>query len=138
MPNFHMTVELVDELKSAPRLCVCRQCGGEGAQRSTCPFEEERGIMDACYHCLNTGRVDEETDFADRIVALAGMQAQRTIECWVRKDEEGDFDLMAAESGLDRGAYKRLLIDDEIQRTVPELAARPRHELEALFIEEGV
>jgi hypothetical protein len=47
----------------------CSECNGSGKKT----WEEDgRMVTDACYHCGNTGEVDEETDWHDRLARVAG------------------------------------------------------------------
>ena len=52
----------------------CSRCHGEGYQVFD---EDDRRVEDACYHCGTTGEVDEETDFHDRLYAVADTLARR-------------------------------------------------------------
>lgn len=106
-----MTFETAAALATAPRLRLCPQCHGEGGQRSLCPYEEERGIMDTCYHCEG-GFIDEETYQEDRRGALVSFFAAERIRLDVdfskgATEEEGgwDYHLAAAENMMTTRDY---------------------------------
>ena len=90
-------------------MVTCRCCGGEGGLRSLDPYEEERGILDPCYHCGGSGSVDEDTADADEVEdMLMSLAYDRAYE-WRRavdSDPEGEgFAFRAAESGLSTYDY---------------------------------
>jgi len=77
----------------------CSRCGGTGWEH----FEEDgRMVQDACYHCGNTGQVDPETDFQDRLTAVAEEMAHKSVQQTIRNmnsDPDGEgFDFCAAEN----------------------------------------
>lgn len=99
-----MTFEAALELATAPRLRVCGRCQGSGGLRSLDHYEEERGIMDTCYHCMD-GLVDEETHQADQRAALVAQFAAASVNLDVDlangvdpEDGGWDYQLAAAEN----------------------------------------
>jgi hypothetical protein len=80
-----------------------------------CHFEEDgRPVTDVCYHCGNTGWIDPDTYFKDRIEGLAEVLAVTAVDnerkhCDSNPDGEG-WGFMAAEHGCSeyeftQGAY---------------------------------
>jgi hypothetical protein len=79
----------------------CSRCGGSGRDAY---WEDERFVEDACYHCGETGVVDAETAFSDRLTSVMRKIAwSKAMEYRAARnaDGEGDgFDFCAAENGL--------------------------------------
>ncbi len=99
-----LTFEAALELATAPRLRVCGRCQGTGGLRSLDRYEEERGVMDTCYHC-HDGLITEEQYQDDRRAALVETFAAASVNLDVElsdgvSDEEGgwDYQLAAAEN----------------------------------------
>jgi hypothetical protein len=87
-------------MENEPLLQPCSRCGGTGYEE----YEEDgRWIRDACYHCSNTGRVDCQTAFFDRIQSVAETLAWLRVHAMERErnaDPEGeDWTFCAAENG---------------------------------------
>jgi len=86
----------------------CRQCQGTGREVYD---EDDRRVEDACYHCGTTGKVDDDTDFRDRLSAVASTlayQIESDYRKWVNDDPDGDgYDLGGYENGLMPGDYFR-------------------------------
>ncbi len=80
-------------------MCECLRCGGTGWEY----YEEDgRMVQDACYHCGNTGQVDEETDFNDRLHEVASEMAYKSVQQTIKNmndDPDGEgFAFCAAEN----------------------------------------
>lgn len=111
----------------------CSQCNGEGVET----YEEDgRMVTDACYHCGNTGQVDEETDFLDRLKGVATTLAEeeeRQYRTWREDDPDGDgYDLCAAENGMSAGDYYRSNVWDRAYTIQDKLIAMSRADQELL------
>lgn len=80
---------------------TCSSCFGEGSEY----FEEDgRMVMDTCYHCSGSGKVDSETHLADQVGNVANILAANRISSLQKSynsnpDGEG-WDFAAAENGL--------------------------------------
>lgn len=91
----------------------CRQCNGEGHT-----YEDEGSyvVQEPCYHCANTGEVDEDTDWHDRLMSAAGTlayQVESDYRKWCDSDPDGDgYDLHAAENMLRTSEYFLIRVDD--------------------------
>lgn len=112
----------------------CRKCNGEGYVEYD---EDNRLVRDACYHCGTTGVVDEETDFHDRVKAVADTLAyQEESEYRQACDEDplGDgYTLHAAENMLSAGDYFRLRVWERSERIGAKLAEMPLPDRELLI-----
>ncbi len=115
-------------------MATCSRCQGEGEES----YEEDPGRMvtDVCYHCGGSGQVDEETDFHDRLHAVAATLAYQK-ESEYRKacdsDPDGDgYELCAAENGYRSYDYFRVRVWERTADIAQELAQRPREDQELL------
>ncbi len=80
---------------------TCSRCFGEGSE---CFEEDGRMVMDTCYHCSGSGKVDSETHLADQVGKVANILAANRISSLQKSynsnpDGEG-WDFAAAENGL--------------------------------------
>lgn len=114
-------------------MAQCSRCQGEGKES----YEEDgRMVTDTCYHCGGEGVVDEETDFHDRLHAVANTlayQQEQEYRRWCESDPDGDgYDLCAAENGYQTYDYFRVRVWERAADIAQELAERPRAEQELL------
>jgi hypothetical protein len=93
-------------------------------------------VTDACYHCGNTGEVDEETDFHDRLMSVAytlAYQAESEYRQAVNSDPDGDgYDLGGYENGLMPFDYFRTRVWDRQYSIAEELSKLDRTMQEVL------
>ena len=88
----------------------CTRCNGEGYQE----WEEDgRLVRDACYHCGNSGWIDEETALHDEIGSVAESIAAHSVDEY-RKASNDDphfdgWDLVAAEHGMRTYDYFKVM-----------------------------
>lgn len=114
----------------------CSRCQGEGEVFTEEEGHPQGGVYETCYHCGGTKEVDEETDFHDRLHAVAAKLAYLK-ESEYRKacdsDPEGDgYDLGAYENGMMPFDYFRARIWERTYEIAQELAERPRADQELL------
>jgi hypothetical protein len=112
---------------------ICSRCHGTRYQT----YEEDgRTVRDACYHCGNTGEVDEETDFHDRLYAVAdtlARQEEAEYRKAVNEDPDGDgYDLCAAENMLHPNEYFQLRVWDRSVDIADRLSNMTRAEQELM------
>ena len=118
-------------------MVTCRRCNGEGYET----YEEDgRQVRDACYHCATSGKVDEETDFRDRLISAAeflGRLDEQEYRHACNDDPNGDgYDLIAAEHGMMAGDYFRSRVWDrgfEIAVKVADLPIPDQEMLLAIY-----
>lgn len=112
---------------------TCRQCNGSGREVYD---EDDRRVEDACYHCGTTGRVDEDTDFHDRLNAVASVlayQQETERRIAINNDPDGDgYDLGGYENGLMPGDWFRCNVWDRASVIAVALAAMPISDQEFL------
>ncbi len=89
----------------------CGNCGGSGHRMVDEGPEYGGAIRDACYHCGNTGEIDRDTWFRDRISHAASVLADAMTENEIRSansnpDGEG-FAFHAAENGMREYEYRQ-------------------------------
>ena len=98
-------------------MVTCPRCGGAGGELSLEAQEAVKGIMDACYHCGTTGKVDRETARRDRIASYAAGLAHNLVSAQraaANADPDGDgWDMGAHENGLSTFDYFRTCVWDE-------------------------
>lgn len=92
-------------------MAICTRCGGEGFEY----YEEDyRMIRDSCYHCSETGMIDEDTYWNDRLSSVATTLADLYVSDMrkaINEDPDGDgWTLHAAENGLSDWDYYRTLV----------------------------
>ena len=84
----------------------CPRCDGTGFEVVE---EDGQRVEFACYHCANTGQIDEAQAEADRLETLAGAIGQRMAsdeKKAANSDPEGDgYSLCAAECGVSESDY---------------------------------
>ncbi len=117
-------------------MAKCSRCQGEGRVWEEEEGHPQGGVYDVCYHCGGEGTVDEETDFQDRLHAVAATLAYQK-ESEYRKacdsDPDGDgYDLCAAENGMRAFDYFRVRVWERTDEIARELAERPREDQELL------
>ncbi len=117
-------------------MAKCSRCQGEGRVWEEEEGHPQGGVYDVCYHCGGEGTVDEETDFQDRLHAVAATLAYQK-ESDYRKacdsDPDGDgYDLCAAENGMRTFDYFRVRVGERTDEIARELAERPREDQELL------
>jgi hypothetical protein len=94
---------------------TCRSCCGTGRVY----YEEDgRNVRDVCYHCCNTGYVDEDLDFHDRLKEVAHSLAYYRVLDYKRARNnsdhyEEDFAFCAAENQMTERDYFTVLVWDE-------------------------
>jgi len=112
----------------------CSQCQGTGRETYD---EDGRTVTDACYHCGNTGKVDDDTAFNDRLMSVADTLAyHQEVEHrrWVNSDSDGDgYDLGGYENGLMPHDYFRCNVWDRIPEIGEKLRAMTLQEQELLI-----
>ncbi len=114
-------------------MSTCSHCQGEGFQT----YEEDgRMVRDSCYHCAESGEVDEDTDFLDRLVQVAATlayQVEREYRQACNNDPDGDgYDLCAAENGLSSFDYFRCRVWERTDTIAAQLGGMPREMQEVL------
>lgn len=92
----------------------CSRCYGMGYEE----YEEDYGrtVRDTCYHCSGSGKVDEETDFQDKLGDVAYTLATGAVykiiqSCNSDPDGEG-WNFRAAENMMSERDYTMGYIDD--------------------------
>jgi hypothetical protein len=115
-------------------MAKCSRCQGEGRETYD---EDGRTVSDVCYHCAGSGKVDEETDFQDRLGAVASSIAY-TMERDYRKacneDPDGDgYDLGAYENGMMPFDYFRSRVWDRTYEIAEKLSHLTLSEQEFLI-----
>lgn len=99
----------------------CCRCQGQGKETYD---EDGRTVTDVCYHCAGSGKVDEDTDFHDRLHHVASAlayQAESEYRKACDSDPEGDgYNLGAYENGMMPFDYFRCRV---LERT-PEIAEK--------------
>lgn len=88
----------------------CGQCNGTGEREVE---EDGRLLMDACYHCGNTGVISDDEAFHDRFDELVHVVAAHRFEdLRQRQRDEEDlgegWEFAAAESGCSLHAYETM------------------------------
>lgn len=91
----------------------CMVCGGSGRETYD---EDGRTVSDACYHCAESGEVDEETHRHDQLKVVAYALAYREeseYKAWCNSGESEDpYYLHAAENGMHEYEYFRMRVWD--------------------------
>lgn len=111
----------------------CRRCNGEGYET----YEEDgRMITDSCYHCGETGEVDEDMDWHDRLMNVAttlAVQAETEYRMWRNADPEGEgYDFCAAENGMTGWDYFKCRVWSLTDQYSQRLAEMPLSDQELL------
>lgn len=103
-------------------MATCSRCNGTG-----CEYYEDDGRMqaDACYHCGNTGIVDDEVDFRDALEHVATVMAWKHVKqykqyCDSNPEGEG-FDFAAAENMMTSWDYEKSLVYDYVPQFLNKL-----------------
>ncbi len=116
-------------------MAKCSTCQGTGYEIYD---EDDRRCRSVCYHCGNTGEVDDETAFHDRLEGVAwtlAHQYETEYRILVNSDPEGDgYDLGGYENGLMPGDYFRARVWDRIGGLLEDLAKLPREMQEVLVV----
>lgn len=99
--------------------------------------EDGREVKDPCYHCGNTGIIDDTTYFHDQLGAVAYVLAHME-ECDFRKacrDEEHgmDYDLCAAENMISTYDYFCLRVENRMNAIMDKLLELPLESQELLI-----
>lgn len=114
-------------------MATCRECQGSGR---TVYDEDDRRVEDACYHCGTTGSVDEETDFRDRLSAVASTiayQLESDRRRAINDDPDGDgYDLGGYENGLMPHDYFRCNVWARTYEIAEKLSSLPISDQELL------
>jgi hypothetical protein len=82
---------------------ICGRCNGSGYES----FWDGRWETDACYHCCNTGYIDPETAYHDKVAVLADKMAYMHVR-WIYsdpQDSEDTLEFAAAESMMSPSDY---------------------------------
>jgi len=128
--------EANDSEVSMVSMVKCGQCGGSGSLPSLDHEERDREIEDACYHCGNSGMVDEETARNDRRAAFAQRLAVLAVNEEIAacdEDEHGEgWTFRAAEHGLSRSDYTTQAVWAETDRIMDELSKLDERTLDLL------
>jgi hypothetical protein len=97
------------ESSQTENFSTCTRCNGEGSVPSLDEHERARGIEDTCYHCGNTGKVDAETAYEDRVYGLAHLLGDAMVRAErdaCDSDPQGEgFAFQAAENGVSLHDY---------------------------------
>jgi len=122
-------------------MATCSICDGEGFLTSLDPEEEQRGIMDSCYHCGETGEVDDGTDYHDRLESLAyGLASHMLAEAIrvVNSDPEGEgWDIHAAENMMSTWDYNECWVLDTVPYVMDRLNEMSVEEQAFMLAEDG-
>lgn len=112
----------------------CSKCRGDGEVSYD---EDDRLVIDVCYHCGGSGRVDEETHFHDRLQSVASTLAYRQesdYRRWINSDPDGDGYAMGGyENGLSEHDYFRCRVWDRTDQVAQQLIEMPRTDQEFLI-----
>ena len=101
----------------------CSRCGGSGFEY----YEEDgRMVKDSCYHCGETGQVDEETHFHDQLHYVAEDMAWKSVKRTIRnmnEDPDGEgFDFCAAENMMTSYDLEQCMVYERIGTFMDELS----------------
>jgi hypothetical protein len=103
-------------------MATCSRCNGTGYE-----YYEDDGRMqtDACYHCGNTGIVEDDVDFSDRLEHVATVMAWKHVKqykeyCDSNPEGEG-FTFAAAENMMSAWDYEKVLVYDYIPQFLNKL-----------------
>ena len=105
-----------------PDVIVCPRCNGCGENRDDVDTEERgRLVVDACYHCRNTGTVEGEELLDGMLSELAARKVDEAWKTYSQPDPEGwSWEMDAAENMMSRYDYRRAWemsrMDAEMQR----------------------
>lgn len=92
----------------------CSRCHGTGNE--TYEEEYDRMATDVCYHCSGSGKVDEDTDFQDKLVDVARMMSIVHVREYKKacdEDPDGEgFEFRAAENMISSWEYEKILVYD--------------------------
>ena len=112
----------------------CSRCCGTGREVYD---EDGRMVEDACYHCGETGMIDDETAFVDRLACVATTLAyhyESEYRRAVNSDPDGDgYDLGGYENGLMPHDYFRLPVWDREPELLNRLMRLPIEQQELLI-----
>lgn len=112
----------------------CSRCHGEGEETYD---EDGRTVTDVCYHCAGSGKVDDDTDFHDRLQSVASTIAyvmESDYRRWVNSDPDGDgYDLGGYENGMMPYDYFRSRVWDRTYDIAEKLADMSRADQEFLI-----
>jgi hypothetical protein len=99
--------------------------------------EDGHTVKDVCYHCNNTGEIDEELYFRDQLRSVAYALASRQERDYrhaVENDPHGDgYDLHAAEHQLTAHEYFQARVNDQAYLIGEHLLEMSRSEQELLI-----
>jgi hypothetical protein len=112
---------------------VCGRCKGERYEE----WEEDgRWVRDACYHCGNTGEIDEQLAWRDRLTAVAETLAYLEEDEYrdaCNADPDGEnYTFRAAENMMSPWDYFKVRVWDRTDRIRENLASLPIPDLELL------
>lgn len=104
-------------------MAECSRCGGSGFEY----YEEDgRMVKDSCYHCGETGQVDEETHFHDQLHYVAEDMAWKSVKRTIRnmnEDPDGEgFDFCAAENMMTSYDLEQCMVYERIGTFMDELS----------------
>jgi hypothetical protein len=120
---------------------ICSRCNGDGFRESVDYEEQIRGIEDSCYHCSESGKVDEETDFRDRLedlaVAISWGQLREYKRALSEDPYEDGWELRAAENGLRSHEYDQDWVYGHVNEVLDRLESMSREEREFMLAEDG-
>jgi hypothetical protein len=105
---------------SGPRI-KCPDC--EGGWRVDWDEHTGQKYRDACYHCGNTGFINEEQYFADRLRGIAATLSWRIVQARIAARNSAEFGgenwaFCAAENGMHEHEYTQLVQMGEEDRVV--------------------
>lgn len=115
-------------------MAICSRCQGEGEETYD---EDGRTVTDVCYHCAGSGKVDDETDFHDRLLSVASAIAyvmESDYRRAVNSDPEGDgYDLGGYENGMMPYDYFRSQVWNRSYDVAEKLSAMSQADQELLI-----
>lgn len=111
-------------------ICVCTQCSG-GLVPVQDDEQDNRGFVEACYHCNGTGKVDEQTAFNDALSEIVFILAERIVQKKAREDEE--WGLNAGETGLSIRDFTSIEIQKTAAKIQPAIFSLPQDVKEAML-----
>ncbi len=98
---------------------TCRQCQGSG----------QDSYVGSCYHCCETGQVDDETDFHDRLHAvastLAGLEESDYRKACNEEPQGDGYNLHAYENQMTPSDYFRSRVWGRTDKIAAKLACMP-------------
>jgi hypothetical protein len=112
----------------------CTRCNGSGIEEIE---EDGRMIRDACYHCSNTGEIDEHTLYNDRLESVANTLAYHEVR-EMRMNRNSDpygegWDFCAAENGMTAYEYTQVAMWNKLPEIYNQLSLMPKEDQKLLI-----